>query len=253
MKLSIVTPSFNQGEYIERTIKSVLSQTGDFELEYIIIDGGSTDTTPDIVENYKDRLAWISEKDRGQSDAINKGFTMASGDIFAWLNSDDTYEPYALSEVVKTYEKVRFKWCIGNCRIIDKNDNEIRQMITKYKVLKCKKYSFEELLAGNFIPQPSVFFAKEVYRKAGPLSIDCLYAMDYDFWLRLGRRHEPYYINKFLANFRWHDESKCGEDYRKAALEAYALAKRYATAEDKYLIIRHYVHYKILCSLYPFL
>ncbi|MBC8427243.1 MAG: glycosyltransferase, partial [Deltaproteobacteria bacterium] len=103
MKISIVTPSLNQGEFIERTILSVLSQTGAFDLEYIVVDGGSTDDSLEIIKKHEDKLRWVSEEDRGQSDAINKGFNMASGGILAWLNSDDTYEPDALSEVAEQY------------------------------------------------------------------------------------------------------------------------------------------------------
>ena len=125
MNISIVTPSLNQGEFIERTILSVLSQTGAFDLEYIVVDGGSTDDSLEIIKKHEDKLRWVSEEDRGQSDAINKGFNMASGGILAWLNSDDTYEPDALSEVAEQYRKHRFKWCFGNCRNIDENDREI--------------------------------------------------------------------------------------------------------------------------------
>lgn len=250
MKISVITPSFNQGEYIERTIQSVLGQKGDFELEYIVVDGGSTDSTLDIVEKYRDRLTWISEKDRGQSDAINKGFKMASGDILAWLNSDDTYEAGALSEVAKRYKGVGFKWCIGNCRIIDENDNEIRNLITKYKIFKCKTYSFKRLLAKNFIPQPALFFTRDVYREIGHLCLDCHYAMDYDYWLRIGKKYDPLYIDRYLANFRWHSRSKCGEDYTKAAYEAYRMAKRHATPQDWFSVLQNYLHYKTLSVVY---
>lgn len=108
MKISVITPSLNQGAFIERTILSVLSQKGDIELDYIIVDGGSTDNTLDIVRKYQESLTWISEKDRGQSDAINKGFNMATGELLAWLNSDDTYEPHALTEVAERYKKFKF-------------------------------------------------------------------------------------------------------------------------------------------------
>lgn len=189
MKISIVTPSFNQGEYIERTIQSVLNQNGNFELEYIIVDGGSIDNTIDIVKKYKHRLIWISEKDRGQSDAINKGFKIAIGDILDWLNSDDIYEPDALSVIAKIYKRHRFKWCFGKCKIIDENDNEIRKLITRYKIFKSKTYSYKNLLAKDFIPQPSVFFTKDDYKELGPVRLDCQYTIDYDYWLRIRKNH----------------------------------------------------------------
>jgi glycosyltransferase involved in cell wall biosynthesis len=249
-RISIVTPSLNQGKFIERTILSVLGQKGPFDLEYIIVDGGSTDETAQIVKKYNARLTWVSEEDAGQSDAINKGLSMASGDILAWLNSDDTYEPGALSSVAKIFEHADYKWCIGNCRIIDEHDDEIRRWITAYKIFKCKGYTYKKLLTQNFISQCSVFFSKDAYRKTGALSLDCQYAMDYDYWLRIGKRFEPHYINKFLANFRWHGDSKCGKDYQKAAYEAYKIAKKHATPGNGFSLVQNYLHYVILTVLY---
>ena len=279
MKISVITPSLNQGQFIERTILSALNQKGtqdcsfyelalikrtilsalnqkgDFELEYIIIDGGSTDDTLDIIRKYESDLAWISEKDRGQSDALNRGFNMASGDLFGWLNSDDTYEPDALAEVVERYKEVQFKWCFGNCRNIDENDREIRKFITRYKIFDSRRYTFSRLLSRNFISQPAVFFAKEVYRKIGPLARNYHYSMDYDYWLRIGKIYYPLYVDKFLADFRWHKNSKCSRDYKKAAWEAYLLAKRHAAyyPQNKYPLLRHHLHYLILSLTYKFL
>jgi len=253
MKISIVTPSLNQREFIERTILSVLGQKGKFDLEYIIIDGGSTDNTLDIIKNYQDNLIWVSEKDRGQSDAINKGFNMTSGDILAWLNSDDTYEPGALSEVAERYRKHEFAWCFGNCRNIDENDHEIRKLITGYKIIESKKYSYKRLLSKDFIAQPAVFFTKDLYEEIGPLDLNCQFSMDYDYWLRIGKRYVPLYINKFLANFRWHGESKNGENYKKASFETYLTAKRHAASKEMLPILRHYVHYIVLNILYRFI
>ncbi|MBW1741772.1 MAG: glycosyltransferase [Deltaproteobacteria bacterium] len=218
MKISVITPSFNQGKYIERTILSVINQRGSFELEYIIIDGGSTDNTLDLIKKYQDSLTWISETDRGQSDAINKGFNMATGDLFAWLNADDTYEENALSEVVERYREYRFKWCFGNCRNINEDDQEIRRLITRYKIAESKRYSYRRLLSKDFISQPAVFFTKDIYREIGPLDINCQYSM-----------------------------------YKKAAYETYLTAKRHATTQDKYLILRHYLHYRMLSLVYRFL
>lgn len=253
MKISVITPSLNQGKFIEKTIQSVLNQEGDFELEYIVIDGGSTDNTLDIIKKYQDSLIWISEKDRGQSDAINKGFNMASGDLFVWLNSDDTYENNALNEVARQYKKHRFKWCFGNCRNINEDDQEIRKFITRYKLFESRKYSYERLLSKDFISQPAVFFTRGVYEEVGLLDIRCKYSMDYDCWLRIGSKYTPYYINKFLANFRWQAESKNTINHKKAAHETYLTAKRHALSQYKYPIIRHYIHYRILILLYRFL
>lgn len=253
MKISVITPSLNQGKFIEKTIQSVLNQEGNFELEYIIIDGGSTDNTLDVIQKYQNSLVWVSEKDRGQSDAINKGFNMASGDLLAWLNSDDTYEPDALAEVAERYKELKFKWCFGDCRNIDENDREIRKLITQYKMIESRRYSLRRLLSKDFISQPAVFFTKEVYQEIGPLDLNCEYSMDYDYWLRIGKKYEPYYINKFLANFRWQPESKNSRSYKKAAYETYLTAKRHAAKQDKYPIFRHYLHYKTLCLLYRIL
>ena len=253
MKISIVTPSLNQGEFIERTILSVLSQTGAFDLEYIVVDGGSTDDSLEIIKKHEDKLRWVSEEDRGQSDAINKGFNMASGGILAWLNSDDTYEPDALSEVAEQYRKHRFKWCFGNCRNIDENDREIRRAITKYKIFESRRYSYKRLLSKDFISQPAVFFTRDVYQEVGPLDLNCHYSMDYDYWLRIGKKYSPVYINKFLANFRWQRGSKNSENFKKAAFETYLTAKRHATSRDVYPVFRHYIHYVILTLVYKFL
>jgi glycosyltransferase involved in cell wall biosynthesis len=253
VKISIITPSFNQDKYIERTILSVLTQKGNFGLEYIIVDGGSTDNTLNIIQKYKDSLRWVSEKDQGQSDAINKGFNMASGELFAWLNSDDTYEPDALAEVAEGYKKFKFKWCFSDCRIIDENDQEIRKLITRYKIMESKQYSYRRLLSKDFISQPAVFFTREVYREIGPLDLNCEYSMDYDYWLRIGKKYNPHYINKFLADFRWHADSKNSRNFKEAAYETYLTAKRHSTTKDKYPIFRHYLHYTILRFLYRFL
>jgi len=253
MKISVITPSLNQGAFIERTIQSVLGQVGNFEVEYIIMDGGSTDDTLDIVGPYQNRLTFISEKDHGQSDAINRGFAKASGDILAWLNSDDTYVPGALSAVAESYRKHEFDWCFGNCRNIDANDNEIRRVITRYKMFQSRRYSLSRLLSRDFVSQPAAFFTKRAFQETGTLDLDLEYTMDYDYWLRLGKRCAPLYINRFLANFRWHDQSKNDANYRASAREAYLVAKKYAQPKGRFLIFNHYLHYRALILLYKFL
>lgn len=250
MKFSIITPSYNQGPFIERTIRSVLDQTGDFELEYIVVDGGSTDETLDILRRYDGKLRWISEPDKGQGDAINKGFAMASGDVLAWLNSDDTYEMGALASVTSEYSRSPFAWCFGDCRVINENDHEIRPIVTRYKMHESRHYSYHRLLRRDFISQPAVFFSRNAWAEVGPIDAALVYSMDYDYWLRLGRRYTPRYIHQFLANFRWHEASKNGARYRHAAREAYETACHHATGSEQLDILMHYFHYRALSIVY---
>jgi len=253
MKFTIVTPSFNQAAYLERTLRSVLDQTGDFELEYLVLDGGSRDGSVDILRRFEDRLQWTSGRDRGQSDAINQGLARASGDVLAWLNSDDTYEPGALRAVAEAWQRRPFDWCFGNCRIIDADDREIRPAITRYKIAQSRRYSFRRLLRRDFIPQPSTFFSRAAVAALGPLDMDLVYSMDYDYWLRLGRRSEPVYLDRFLAGFRWHAESKNGARYRKAAWETYRTACRHAGPGERRELAWHFAHVLVLNVLYRFL
>ena len=250
MKISIVTPSLNQGAFIERTIRSVLQQKGDFDLEYIIIDGGSTDSTFDVVEKYQDGVKFISGPDKGQSNAINKGFRIATGDVLAWLNSDDTYEPGALDSIAHFFKNQTVKWGFGYCRIIDEYDNEIRRLITAYKIAQSRRCSFNKLLRRDFIPQPACFFSRDAYCKTGELNETLSYSMDYDYWLRLWKYYEPYPIHSYLANFRWHSKSKNGRAFNRAAYETYQTAKRYAPTNARLDILLHYIHYCTLRFLY---
>jgi len=253
MKISVVMPSMNQNEFIERTILSVLGQKGDFELEYLVIDGGSRDGTLKTLNRYNEALTWVSEPDRGQTDAVNKGFAMASGDILGWLNSDDLYEDGALEKVAAAYRQHGFEWCFGNCRNIDEEGREIRKLVTIYKNFESRHYSRRRLLTKDFIPQPAVFISKKAFDKTGFLNLAYDYAMDYDYWLRLASRYPPLYIDRYLAKFRWHRTSKSKNNYRKAALEAYGIARRHAQPGDGLYICRHFIHVLALSLVYSFL
>ena len=243
----------NQNEFIERTILSVLGQKGDFELEYLVIDGGSRDGTLKTLNRYNEALTWVSEPDRGQTDAVNKGFAMASGDILGWLNSDDLYEDGALEKVAAAYRQHGFEWCFGNCRNIDEEGREIRKLVTIYKNFESRHYSRRRLLTKDFIPQPAVFISKKAFDKTGFLNLSYDYAMDYDYWLRLASRYPPLYIDRYLAKFRWHRTSKSKNNYRKAALEAYGIARRHAQPGDGLYICRHFIHVLALSLVYSFL
>jgi glycosyltransferase involved in cell wall biosynthesis len=195
-RISIVTPSYNQAQFIEETIRSVLLQ-GYPNLEYIIIDGGSDDGSVEIIRKYEPWLAyWVSEKDRGQSHAINKGFERATGKIIAWLNSDDVYEPGAL-ENAATHLKGRpdVGLVYSNCNIIDQDSRVVRHR-------SVGNYDPNDLLLHYFVMQPSTFIRREAYEHIGGLKTDLDYAMDYDLWLRIGRHYSFARIERTWANFR---------------------------------------------------
>lgn len=202
--VSIVTPSYNQAEFLERTIRSVLGQ--DYpNLEYIIIDGGSTDGSVEIIRKYESQLSfWISERDKGQTNAINKGFNRAKGEIFAWLNSDDIYEPGAIRAAVEALiSDPSLGFVYGDCNFIDSHD----RVIGKFDA---RQTDLEKLLRGYVhIPQQAFFFRGELWKKVGPLDENIYFAMDYDLWLRLARIAPFRYLpGKVWADFRLHEDAK---------------------------------------------
>lgn len=228
----MITPSYNQGAYIEQTILSVLGQKGDFELEYLIIDGGSKDSTLEILKKYDGQLHWISEKDRGQSHAVNKGFTRATGDIIGWLNSDDLYDEGAIQKVVSAFRSnPDCLWAVGRCRIIDENGREIRKAVTRYKNKWLGRYSYNGLLVEDFISQPAVWFRKSFLNEVGLLDENLHYTMDYDLWLRMGAITNPSIINDYLASFRYYSKSKTGGELEKSLAEVRKLCHRYANGK----------------------
>ena len=201
--VSIVTPSFNQARFLEDTIQSVLSQNYP-RLEYIIVDGGSTDGSVDIIKKYESRLAWwVSEKDKGQTDAINKGFTHAKGDILAWLNSDDTYEPGAIDAAVKLMQpNPEIGLLYGDANFIDEDGKVIGKFNAAQTDLKRLREGYVH------IPQQAAFFRGNLWRKIGPLDPSFYFAMDYDLWIRLATRSQVKYIPQTWANFRLHTAGK---------------------------------------------
>jgi glycosyltransferase involved in cell wall biosynthesis len=199
--VSIVTPSYNQGRYIEETIQSVLSQ--DYpNLEYIVVDGGSSDNTVEILKKYEGRLAWISEKDQGQADAINKGFRMAKGEIKAWLNSDDTYLPGAVHTSVRYLEAhPEVGMLYGEGYHIDEDGELIERYYTE-------PFDYQRLSEVCFICQPTVFLRAEVINTVGPLDIALNYCMDYEYWMRIAKRFRIGYLGSYVANSRLHLDTK---------------------------------------------
>ncbi len=186
--VSIITPSYNQGEFIEETLKSVQAQTYR-NFEHIIIDGGSTDNTIKILKKYKakypGKIKWISEKDKGQSDAINKGMRIAKGEILCYLNSDDVFYPYTLEIVVDFFNKNKNAyWVTGDYQVINEKSLPIRSFISFYKKLWSIFPYKTTLLFCNFINQPSTFWKREVYKNVGDFNVNYKYNMDFDYWIR---------------------------------------------------------------------
>jgi glycosyltransferase involved in cell wall biosynthesis len=219
MKVSIITPSLNQGRFIERTIQSVLSQHID-NLEYIIIDGGSQDQTLEILNQYKNRLKFISEPDDGQSDAINKGLKMASGDIIGWLNSDDIYYPDAIKSICSFFQKhPEIDIVYGQAYHIDAHD----QIIAPYPT---QPWHFKQLFNHCYISQPAVFFRKTVIERYGLLNKTLNYCMDFEYWLRLGKKGAKFaYFPQLLAGSRVYPETKTASQAVKMQKEVITMLK----------------------------
>ena len=201
--VSIITPSYNQARFLESTIQSVLNQ--DYpSLEYIIVDGGSTDGSLDIIKKYKHKLAaWISEPDQGQSDAINKGFNLSQGDIMAWLNSDDLYYPSAVSTAVEFLQaNPQIGMVYGDTDIIDENGHLLG-------LFNARQTSYQRLMRGGvYIPQPATFWRRELWNLVGPLDTSFSFAMDYDLWVRFAKKSPIKYLPMLWASFRIHREGK---------------------------------------------
>ena len=202
MRISIITPSYNQGKYIERTIVSVLSQQG-VTVEYRIMDAGSSDQTVEILKKYQSRLKWVSETDRGQADAVNKGIACSSGEIIGWLNSDDIYYPDALLQVSAFFEhNPQVDIVYGLADFIDETDSVLGQYPTE-------SWSINRLQDICFLCQPAVFFRRRVVEACGLLDIHLMYCMDYEYWLRLAMAGMNFVcLHSKLAGSRVHSETK---------------------------------------------
>lgn len=204
MKVSIVTPSYNQGQFIRRTIESVISQsTPNIEIDHVVFDGGSRDESVEVLKSFGSHIKWESKKDNGQADAVNKGILATDGEIIGWLNSDDIYYPNAIHKVVNYFNKnPEVDVVYGMADHINLDDQAFEEYPTE-------PWNFERLQYTCFICQPALFFRRKIVDTYGTLDKSLNYCMDYEFWLRLGKAGVMFgYLEEKLAGSRLYAENK---------------------------------------------
>jgi glycosyltransferase involved in cell wall biosynthesis len=234
---SIITPSFNQAPFIRDTILSVLSQEG-VTVEYLVFDGSSTDGTVDILREYSDRLQWISEPDRGQAHAVNKGLRSATCEYIGWLNSDDLYTPGALravSDFFSAHSDVDIVY--GLADHVDSRG----ELLEPYPV---EDWNYERLLEVCFICQPAAFFRKRAFERYGFLDENLQYCMDYEFWLRCGQVRPLAYLPRKLALSRLHADTKTlGQRVEVHREILWMMKRKFGAIPPRW--IYNYVHVKL--------
>lgn len=212
VKISVVTPSYNQGRFLEKTIRSVLDQQSDgIEIEYLIVDGGSRDESVDIIRRYQDRLAWwVSEPDGGQSDAINKGLRRATGEIVCWLNSDDYFAPGALRTVAEVLGSGEHQALVGHCVMVEPDGRQqcLRGEFRGYLPLLSPYPAYR-------MHQPSIFWRRELMQKVGWLDESMHLIMDYDYWCRMARHRRFVNVDAVLSYCHRHPAAKTADDFQE--------------------------------------
>ncbi|MFA7359933.1 MAG: glycosyltransferase family 2 protein [Candidatus Kapaibacterium sp.] len=221
LKFSIITPSYNQGRFIRDTIESILNQ--DYpNYEHIIIDGGSTDETIDILKEYP-HLNWISEKDKGAAEAINKGFKMASGDIVTWINSDDYYEKNILSKVNNYFfDDDKLDFLYGNRSVLLPNENKL---LTEKSSLLCANDLIH--MSADIVRQPCSFYRMSLLRKTGLLDDTLKLVFDYELFIRMFLLTTPFYVDDTLAIQRDYSTTLTRSNMRRQAIEIYKVSRKY--------------------------
>ncbi len=224
LKISIVTPSYNQGQYLEETIQSVLDQNYP-NLEYIIMDGGSTDNSVEVIKKYESRLAhWESQPDGGQADAINKGFNMATGDILAWLNSDDYYTPGTFQLISELFARDDMKIVFGECVLYHQETGK-KKSSTVFEHAKS-----HQIELSDYIVQPSSFWTKKTWDLVGNLNVNLVYTFDWDWFIRAKRKGVHWHpVDKALSVYRYHHQHKTGTGGDKREQEIAGIYREYHT------------------------
>ena len=247
-KISIITPSYNQGSFIQETIESVLNQKYP-NLEYIIMDGGSTDTTLKILKSYGNKINWVSKKDNGQADAINQGIKKSSGEIIAYLNSDDELLPNTLHTVAEYFMNNKSAvWLTGDYFIIDAKGNKIQSFVANYKKILRLIPNIHTLSIANFIAQPSTFWRRSLTDEIGLFNEKLHYCMDFDYWMRAIQQHSLHILPNHFSLFRIHDDSKGGLLYEKQFIEEHTLVVKYTNNVLTRLL--HKIHATLIVWVY---
>ena len=220
-RITIVTPSFNQGHFIEETIRSVLLQ-GYPNLEYLVMDGGSGDETVAILRKYDAWLTWVSEADAGQADAINKGLRRATGEILAYLNSDDLYLPGALATVSAAFRAHPGVGLVyGDCQAVQADG-------TPRGLIRGRPFDVQRMIRlGEFVPQQAAFWSRAATEAVGLFDPSLHYCMDHDYFIRIGRALPGLYLAQPLAVFRFHDASKSVSNEERHWRESMQVSRRY--------------------------
>ncbi len=224
--VSIITPSYNQAKYLEQTILSVLDQDHP-SIEYIVVDGASTDESVEIIKKYADKLAyWESTKDNGQADAINKGFARATGEIVAWLNSDDYYLPGTVSAAVKVFEEnPDVVMVYGNMLAVDENG-------VTFNTLTYQQLTLEDLLCFQIIGQPAVFMRRSVLRKTNGLNLTFHFLLDHLLWIQVAKQGRFLHVDQTWAAARYHAEAKNVAQAAEFGREAFRILETIAQDKD---------------------
>lgn len=225
-RVSIITPSYQQAAFVEKTIQSVLNQ--DYpNLEYIVVDGGSTDGSVEIIQKYADRLAWwVSARDHGQAEAINKGFARAKGEIIAWINSDDLYTPGAVAQAVEALrQNPQAGFAFGNVRVVDADERVLNE-------LHYGNWGLRELMSFHIIGQPAVFMRRSALPADGFLDPTYHFLLDHQLWLRIALHSPIVYIPQLWAEAHYHEGAKNMAQAAKFGSEALRIADWMRTSPD---------------------
>ena len=254
MKLSIITPTLNSNQYLEECANSILINQNYDNYEWLIIDGGSTDSTFEILDSYNSsKIRIIKDDSNHPSIAYNKGLQAATGEIISTLGSDDMYEKNIFKEIIKIFSMNSIDWLIGHNSIIDSKSNEVRKFITNFKTKKINNFSYQSLVLDNYVPMQSVFWKKKFMpEKIGYFNNDeFIESMDYEAWLRMAKVSRPYILKKRLSAFRVHKNSITSKVNLKQMNEMTEISIKYL---GNNLFLKFYLYIKmfLIIIIYKF-